>query len=49
MNNYFLTDEDIHALDEDDEITILQNKLNKANERIEELEETIKELKREGD
>ena len=41
MDREFLTDEDIHALDEDSEITVLQNKLDKANERIEELEENI--------
>lgn len=41
MDREFLTDEDIHALDEDDEITVLRNKLSKANEKIEELEDKI--------
>ena len=37
----YLTDEDIHGLEEDSEIIILQNKLDKAKERIEELEDNI--------
>lgn len=41
MDREFLTDEDIHALDEDDEMTVLRNKLSRANERIEELEDKI--------
>ena len=45
MDREFLTDEDIHGLEEDLEITVLQNKLDKANERIEELEDELKEYK----
>lgn len=34
MDREYLTDEDIHGLEEDSEITVLQNKLDKANEFI---------------
>lgn len=46
MNNYYLTDEDIHGCEEDETETILRDKLKKANERIEELEEIIDEAKK---
>lgn len=42
MDNYYLTDEDIHGCEEETELIELRNKLNKANERIEQLEDTIK-------
>lgn len=47
MNEYYLTDEDIHGCEEDSEVVELRNKLEKANERIEELEDLIKESKKE--
>ena len=46
MNDYFLTDEDIHGCEEDETETILRDKLKKAEERIEELEEIINEAKK---
>lgn len=46
MNNYYLTDEDIHGCEEDETEMWLRNKLTKAQERIEELEEIIKEFKK---
>ena len=42
MNEYYLTDEDIHGCEEESELIELRNKLNKASERIEQLEDTIK-------
>lgn len=47
MNEYYLTDEDIHGFEEDSEVVELRNKLERANERIEELEDLIKESKKE--
>lgn len=47
MNEYYLTDEDIHGFEEDSEVVELRNKLDKANEKIEELEDLIKESKKE--
>ena len=46
MNNYYLTDEDIHGCEEDETEMWLRNELRKAQERIEELEEIIEELKK---
>ena len=46
MNNYYLTDEDIHGCEEDETETILRDKLKKANERIKELEEAIDEFRK---
>ena len=45
MSNFYLTDEDIHGCEEDSEMMVLKNKLDKANERIEELEDTIKTIR----
>jgi hypothetical protein len=42
MNNYYLTDEDIHGCEEDETETILRDKIRKKEERIEELEDAIK-------
>lgn len=46
MNNYYLTDEDIHGCEEDETEMWLRKELRKAQERIEELEEIIEELKK---
>lgn len=46
MDNYYLTDEDIHGCEEDETETILRDKLKKANERIKELEEAIDEFRK---
>ena len=46
MDNYYLTDEDIHGCEENETETILRNKLKKAEERIKELEETIDEFRK---
>ena len=45
MNNYYLTDEDIHGCEEDTTEMLLRDRLKKAEERIKELEETIKNIK----
>lgn len=45
MNNYYLTDEDIHGCEEDETEIILRDKLKKAEERIKELEEMIENEK----
>ena len=43
MNNYYLTDEDIHGFEEDEtETEKIKSKLDEANQRIEELEDLIK-------
>ena len=46
MNNYYLTDEDIHGFEEDEIETILRDKLKRAEERIKELEEAIDEFRK---
>ena len=46
MNDYFLTDEDIHGCEENETEIILRNRLKKAEERIEELEEIINEARK---
>ena len=46
MNNYYLTDEDIHGCEEDETETILRIRLKKAEERIKELEEIIDEARK---
>ena len=53
MNNYYLTDEDIHGCEEDDEKEILMNEIKKLrNELLDAydiIEELKQELKKEGD
>lgn len=44
MDNFYLTDEDIHGCEEDETEMILRNKLDKANERIKQLEEIIEKV-----
>ena len=46
MNDYFLTDEDIHGCEENETEIILRDRLKKAEERIEELEEIIDEARK---
>lgn len=46
MNEYFLTDEDIHGCEENETEIILRDRLKKAEERIEELEEIIDEARK---
>ena len=46
MNNYYLTDEDIHGCEENETETILRIRLKKAEERIKELEEIIDEARK---
>lgn len=46
MDNFYLTDEDIHGCEEDETEMLLRNELKKAQERIEELEEIIDEVKK---
>ena len=46
MNDYFLTDEDIHGCEENETEIILRDRLKKAEERIEELEEIIDEVRK---
>lgn len=46
MNDYFLTDEDIHGCEENETEIILRDRLKKAEERIEELEEIINEARK---
>lgn len=46
MDNYYLTDEDIHGCEEDKTETILRDKLKKAEERIKELEEMINDAQK---
>lgn len=45
MSSLYLTDEDIHGCEENDTEILLRSRLDKANERIEELEDIIKSLK----
>lgn len=45
MSSLYLTDEDIHGCEENDTEMLLRSRLDKANEKIEELEDTIKSLK----
>ena len=53
MNNYYLTDEDIHGCEEDNEKEILMNEIKKLrNELLDAydiIEELKQELKKEGD
>ena len=46
MNDYILTDEDIHGCEENETEIILRDRLKKAEERIEELEEIIDEARK---
>ena len=46
MNDYFLTDEDMHGCEENETEIILRDRLKKAEERIEELEEIIDEARK---
>lgn len=46
MNDYFLTDEDIHGCEENETEIILRDRLKKAEERIKELEELIDEARK---
>ncbi len=43
MDNFYLTDEDIHGCEENETEMILRDRLKKAEERIKELEEIIEE------
>lgn len=45
MDREFLTDEDIHGCEEDSEVTILKNKMNKLEEKLEEAQDKIKTIK----
>ena len=47
MNEYYLTDEDIHALDEDDEKEILMNEIKKLRNELLDAYDIIEELKQE--
>lgn len=49
MSNLYLTDEDIHGCPENDTEILLRSRLDKANERIEELEQEKQELKQKCD
>lgn len=44
MNNLYLTDEDIHGCEENETEILLRNRLYKANERIEILEDIIENV-----
>lgn len=43
MDNFYLTDEDIHGCEEDETQIILRDRLKKTEERIKKLEEIIEE------
>lgn len=45
MDREFLTDEDIHGCEEDSEVTILKNKMDKLEEKLEEAQDKIKTIK----
>ena len=45
MDNYYLTDEDIHGCEEDTTEMLLRDRLKKTEERIKELEEMIENEK----
>ena len=45
MDREFLTDEDIHGLEEDSEIVKLRNEVDKLKQKLEEKEDTIKFIK----
>ena len=47
MNEYYLTDEDIHALDEDDEKEILMREIKKLRNELLDAYDIIEELKQE--
>ena len=44
MNNLYLTDEDIHGCEENETEILLRNRLDKANKRIEILEDIIENV-----
>ena len=46
MNNYYLTDEDIHGCEEDETEMILRDRLKEAEKRIKELEEMINDAQK---
>lgn len=45
MNEFYLTDEDIHALEEDSEVVELRNKIETLEEKLADKEQIIEELK----
>lgn len=45
MSNLYLTDEDIHGCEENEVEISLRSRIDKANEKIEVLEDTIKNIK----
>ena len=45
MDNYYLTDEDIHGCEEDSEIIILKNKLDELEQKLEIEKDKIKTIK----
>ena len=45
MDREFLTDEDIHGLEEDSEVVELRNEVDKLKQKLEEKEDTIKFIK----
>lgn len=47
MDNYYLTDEDIHALDEDNEKEILMREIKKLRNELLDAYDVIEELKQE--
>jgi hypothetical protein len=47
MNNYYLTDEDIHGCEEDDQNEILMNEIKKLRNELLDAYDIIEELKQE--
>jgi hypothetical protein len=47
MNNYYLTDEDIHGCEEDDHKQILMNEIKKLRNELLDAYDIIEELKQE--
>lgn len=47
MDNFYLTDEDIHGLEEDDEKTLLMNQIEKLRNELLDAYDIIDELKEE--
>ena len=45
MDNFYLTDEDIHGLEEDSEVVILKSKLDKLEQDLEIEKDKIKAIK----
>lgn len=45
MDREFLTDEDIHGLEEDSEVIKLRNEVDKLKQKLEDKEDTIKFIK----